>query len=443
VLVGVYGDTTGKAFGLIDTLSGSAWTAHQAPEPSSNAGSGTDQQAFLESVSCPAATGCVAVGFYEDTGGRTRALIESLSGGSWSAAEGPQPNNAAPEAAQSSVLFTVDCSTTTSCLASGSYAVAGNGSTGLVDTLAAGSWTGIAPPIPNTAKTGTSAAATAKSVACASPVACVVTGFFTDSAGHVQGFLDTWTGPQGYWLSASDGGIFTFGNLAFYGSTGSIHLNKPIVGMAATPDGQGYWFVGSDGGVFTYGDAQYWGSTGALHLNKPIVGMATTPDGLGYWLVASDGGIFAFGSAKFWGSTGNIVLNKPIVGMAATPDGLGYWLVASDGGIFTEGDATFMGSTGNIALNKPIVGMAATVNGDGYWLVASDGGIFSEGNAPFYGSTGAIALNKPIVGMAVTPSGLGYWLVASDGGIFTEGDATFYGSTGAIALNKPIVGMAT
>ena len=37
----------------------------------------------------------------------------------------------------------------------------------------------------------------------------------------------------GYWLVASDGGIFAFGDAAFYGSTGSLKLNKPIVGMAA------------------------------------------------------------------------------------------------------------------------------------------------------------------------------------------------------------------
>src|SRR5439155_1612649 len=43
----------------------------------------------------------------------------------------------------------------------------------------------------------------------------------------------------GYWLSATDGGIFNFGDASFFGSTGSIKLNKPIVGMAATPSGQG------------------------------------------------------------------------------------------------------------------------------------------------------------------------------------------------------------
>ena len=109
---------------------------------------------------------------------------------------------------------------------------------------------------------------------------------------------------MGYWLVASDGGIFTYGDAQFYGSTGSIHLNKPIVGMAPTPDGGGYWLVASDGGIFAYGDAQFYGSTGSIHLNKPIVGMAPTPDGGGYWLVASDGGIFAYGDAQFYGSTG-------------------------------------------------------------------------------------------------------------------------------------------
>ncbi len=78
-----------------------------------------------------------------------------------------------------------------------------------------------------------------------------------------------------------------------------MHLNQPIVGMAATPDGKGYWLVASDGGIFTFGDAAFFGSTGAIHLNAPVVGMAATPDGKGYWLVASDGGIFTFGDAAF------------------------------------------------------------------------------------------------------------------------------------------------
>jgi ribosomal protein L24E len=87
--------------------------------------------------------------------------------------------------------------------------------------------------------------------------------------------------------------------------------------MAATPTGHGYWLVASDGGIFAFGDATFSGSTGATPLNRPIVGASSTPTGNGYWLVASDGGIFAFGDASFFGSTGATPLSKPIVVMGA------------------------------------------------------------------------------------------------------------------------------
>ncbi len=247
-------------------------------------------------------------------------------------------------------------------------------------------------------------------------------------------------GPGGYVVSASDGGIFNYGNIPFCGSTGRIHLNRPVVGAALTRDGGGYWEVASDGGIFAFGDAAFHGSTGGTPLNQPIVGMATTPTGGGYWEVASDGGIFSFGDAGFYGSTGALHLNRPIVGMAPTPDGRGYWLVASDGGIFAFGDATFRGSMGGQPLNSPVVGMAADPSTGGYWEVAADGGIFAFG-APFYGSTGSLHLNAPIVGMEACPSGSGYRFVATDGGIFTY-DAPFYGSMGGHPLNKPVVAMA-
>ena len=74
--------------------------------------------------------------------------------------------------------------------------------------------------------------------------------------------------------------------------------------MAPTPDGGGYWLVASDGGIFSYGDAGFFGSRGGQPLNSPIVGMAATADGKGYWLVAADGGIFNYGDAGFYGSAG-------------------------------------------------------------------------------------------------------------------------------------------
>ena len=98
---------------------------------------------------------------------------------------------------------------------------------------------------------------------------------------------------------ASDGGIFAF-NAPFYGSAGNLVLNQPVNGMATTPNSRGYWLVASDGAIFAYGDAPFRGSTGGQPLNAPMVGMAVDRQTDGYWLVGSDGGIFAF-HAPFYG----------------------------------------------------------------------------------------------------------------------------------------------
>jgi hypothetical protein len=244
-----------------------------------------------------------------------------------------------------------------------------------------------------------------------------------------------------YWLVASDGGVFAFGGAPFYGSTGNIHLNQPIVGMAGDTNSAGYWMVASDGGVFAFGNAAFRGSMGNQHLNQPIVGMAATPDGGGYWMVASDGGIFSFGDATFHGSMGNQHLNQPIVGMAATADGGGYWLVASDGGIFSFGDATFYGSTGGIHLNRPIVGMTASPSGHGYWFTASDGGVFAFGDAQFHGSLGNVPQGRPIVAITSSADGGGYWFANNNGAVTAFGNATYWGSAPQV-INRPVVGMA-
>jgi hypothetical protein len=260
---------------------------------------------------------------------------------------------------------------------------------------------------------------------------------------------------SGYWMAATDGGIFSFGGAGFFGSMGGQHLNKPVVGMAQTQDQGGYWEVASDGGIFSFGDAAFYGSMGGQPLSSPVVGIAATPyvpgangapavpGGQGYWEVAAGGDVFPFGDAQNYGSMAGQFLNKPIVAIAATPDGKGYWEVASDGGVFSFGDAGFFGSMGGQPLNKPIVGIATTPDGGGYWEVASDGGIFSFGDATFYGSMGGQHLSGPVVGMSATPDGGGYWEVGADGAIYPFADAGNFGSMAGHPLNKPVMGMAS
>ena len=224
-----------------------------------------------------------------------------------------------------------------------------------------------------------------------------------------------------FWLVTAQGRLYSFGVPAD-GSPGGAPLNRPIVDMVPTAGDRGYWMVATDGGIFSYGDARFYGSTGNLVLNKPIVAIDPTRDQKGYWMVASDGGIFSYGDARFYGSTGNLVLNKPIVGMTSTPDGRGYWMVASDGGIFSFGDAAFYGSTGALRLTQPIVGMDPTPDGKGYWLVAADGGVFAFGDAHFYGSTAGRG-GDPVERLVTTRSGHGYWIVQQNGTSTAFGDA--------------------
>jgi peptidoglycan hydrolase-like amidase len=238
-------------------------------------------------------------------------------------------------------------------------------------------------------------------------------------------------GVGGYWVNATDGGVFSFGNAQFHGSTGGMRLNQPVVGMAATRDAGGYWEVASDGGVFSFGDAHFMGSTGSIVLNKPMVGMAVTPDGGGYWLVASDGGIFAYGDAQFHGSTGSIVLNKPIIGMVPTHDGGGYWLIASDGGVFAFGDAGFFGSLGGAPPATALVGVAPTPDGGGYWVLGANGTVYPFGDAPQLGvsavSPGLGTMRSPMTGLIPDFSGQGFDAVNGSGQVFAFGDAPWFG----------------
>ena len=177
--------------------------------------------------------------------------------------------------------------------------------------------------------------------------------------------------------------------------------------MASTPDGRGYWLVASDGGIFSFGDAFFYGSTGSLRLNQPVVGMSATPSGHGYWLVAADGGVFAFGDAGFLGSVPGVLqpgqsLDKPVVSIITASNGAGYFMVAADGGTFSFGSAPFFGSLGGLPLRHPIVAAASTYVGNGYWFTDDTGLVSNFGYAEYDGSAPS-PLNRPIVGMAVGP----------------------------------------
>jgi hypothetical protein len=70
---------------------------------------------------------------------------------------------------------------------------------------------------------------------------------------------------------------------------GGKPLNKPVLGMTSAPGGIGYWLLASDGGVFTFGRARFAGSLGGKPLASSIIGLFSTNSGQGYTLVEANG----------------------------------------------------------------------------------------------------------------------------------------------------------
>ena len=255
---------------------------------------------------------------------------------------------------------------------------------------------------------------------------------------------------SGYDLVGSDGGVFTFGGAQFYGSTGSLTLQRPVVGITSTANTGGYWLVASDGGIFSFGDAGFYGSIPGLgllpagtvgneHLNAPIVGMVPSFDGGGYFMVASDGGVFAFGDAIFEGSCPGIGgCAGAAVAVAPDASGRGYWLITSTGHIYTFGDATYYGAPGT--QSSPVTSMVRTTDGLGYWVLLANGSVYAYGDAAGWGGpTGSVGAANPASTIFTTSDGGGYWVAAANGEVFAYGDAPYDGGMADTHLNGSII----
>ena len=258
------------------------------------------------------------------------------------------------------------------------------------------------------------------------------------------------TPAYGYWLVGSDGGIFTFGSAQFYGSTGSIKLQRPVVGISPTANKAGYWLVASDGGIFAFGNAGYYGSipgvglspagSGLPHsLNAPIVAMVPSSDGGGYFMVASDGGVFAFGDARFAGSCPGIGgCSGTAVAVVPDASGNGYWLITQAGNIYAFGDAPFYGAPGN--QGSPVTSAVRTADGGGYWVLLADGAVYAYGDAASHGGpVGSVGGINPASAIFSDADGGGYWVATANGAVFAYGDAPNDGSMAGNHLNGSII----
>ena len=97
-----------------------------------------------------------------------------------------------------------------------------------------------------------------------SPTSGLTTNTSTCDSPSVKGNVETCT----LTINSSTAGTYTAN------ASGAVTIGGVPLSRTTAPDGSGYWLVASDGGVFTFGDAPFLGSTGAIALNQPIVAIA-------------------------------------------------------------------------------------------------------------------------------------------------------------------------
>jgi hypothetical protein len=258
------------------------------------------------------------------------------------------------------------------------------------------------------------------------------------------------TAAHGYWLVGSDGGIFSFGSAPFYGSTGAMKLQRPVVGITPTLNEGGYWLVASDGGIFAFGNATYYGSIPGIglapagssnpkRLNAPIVGMVPSADGGGYFMVAADGGVFTFGDAKFAGSCPGIGgCSGAAVAVMPDASGNGYWLVTATGHVYAFGDAVNYGAPSPQSV--PVTSAVRTTDGAGYWILFANGTVDAYGDAVNLGGpVGAVGGANPASAIFATSDGGGYWVASANGSVYNYGDAPNLGGMAGQHLNGSII----
>ena len=187
-------------------------TPGEAPLPATNsAGHAPAANPTVEEngVSCTSSAFCVAVGDYLDSGGVAQrdGLIDTYSGGTWTATVAPEPATNSAGAGpgtdanghQVAHLESVSCASAGNCVAVGDYEDANGFVYGLIEVLSGGTWTATAAPEPATngygtapgTDTNTKQQGALTSVTCVSATSCLAVGRYKDSDGNTFGLIET------------------------------------------------------------------------------------------------------------------------------------------------------------------------------------------------------------------------------------------------------------
>ncbi len=122
---------------LAEAWNGTAWTADTLPLPPGG------EHPALAAVSCPAASSCLAAGYYIGRAGTIVPLAEEWRHGRWAAGSPPSPAGA-----QAARLYALSCVSVSVCEAVGEYVAPAGGGRPLAEAWQSGAWTAQTPPTP-------------------------------------------------------------------------------------------------------------------------------------------------------------------------------------------------------------------------------------------------------------------------------------------------------
>jgi hypothetical protein len=484
--VGGYADAAGNAEGVIATLSDGSWTMVTAPAPAST------HRVQLRAVTCPAAGWCVAVGYYDDPSGTQRPLVDTLSGGTWTAST-VATSGLDPAASSWATLQAVSCPVAGSCAATGQYQASG-AREALVATLAGGTWTAVTASLAGLSPAPASnPGGMLRSVSCPEAGSCVAVGSYLDSAGHEDGLIESLAGGTWTSLVAPVAGLkpapaIRAGDIVWLMSVscpapgtcvavGQYNdVNNGRDGFAETLSG-GSWSATTMPVTGLLPRAQFVNSLTGLSCAAagPCVAIGTYQDVSGFEhgvLATLGGGAWKPVTAPVTGLDPPVIYTADVtqppyqvpVTVSSVSCPASNWCVAAgsyaDPGKSLHGLIETLSTApvpspgyrvatrgGNVySFNSPaypavaaskVAGIAA--DGPGYLLATSTGQVTSV-NAPSFGSfTGT--LPAPVTGIAASPQTWGYWLTTSKGNVYNFG-APFFGSKAGKTLPAPVVGIA-
>jgi hypothetical protein len=176
--VGDFYNSANKYVPLAEKWNGTGWSAQEPPAATGAV------RSHLYGVSCTSSIACTAVGEFTKSSGKVLPLAEKWNGTTWSAQEPP-----APTGAKQSILHSVSCTSSTACVAAGTFENSSEKFVPLAEKWNGTAWTVQEPSIPTGAKQSD-----LYGVSCTSSTACTAAGEFLDSSEKFVPLAEKWNG---------------------------------------------------------------------------------------------------------------------------------------------------------------------------------------------------------------------------------------------------------